>query len=165
MRPVVAYVGIGSNLGEPVEHVARALEGLGRLPRTTLRRASSLYRNPPMGPAGQPDFVNAVAELATALGARQLLAFLQDIEDAHGRVRETHWGSRTLDLDLLLYGDARLDEPDLTVPHPGIAGRAFVLVPLAEIAPEARVPGLGTARALRDALPADALAAMAPITT
>ena len=141
-RQVVAYVGIGSNLGDPVERVRRALDGLARLPRTTLRQFSSFYRNPPMGPAEQPHFVNAVAELETALDAVRLLGFLQEIETAHGRLRQRHWGPRTLDLDL-----------ELTLPHPGIATRAFVLVPLAEIAATVDVPALGTARELRDALP------------
>ena len=152
-RQVVAYVGIGSNLGDPVERVRRALDGLARLPRTTLRQFSSFYRNPPMGPAEQPHFVNAVAELETALDAVRLLGFLQEIETAHGRLRQRHWGPRTLDLDLLLYGDEQRDDPELTLPHPGIATRAFVLVPLAEIAATVDVPALGTARELRDALP------------
>ena len=160
MTLVVAYVGIGSNVGEPVERVTRARDGLTRLPQTTLRRCSSFYRNPPMGPVEQPHFINAVAEIVTGMGARRLLGFLQEIETAHGRVRERHWGPRTLDLDLLLYGDHLQDDPELTLPHPGIATRAFVLVPLAEIAPTVTVPGLGTAQELRDALPPASVAAL-----
>jgi 2-amino-4-hydroxy-6-hydroxymethyldihydropteridine diphosphokinase len=130
-----AYVGLGANLDQPAEHVRAALEELGRLPQTRLTAASSLYRSTPVGYAAQPDFVNAVAALDTALGARELLRELQAIEGKHGRVRTFPNAPRTLDLDLLLYGDAQLDEPGLTVPHPRMHERAFVLKPLLEIAP------------------------------
>ena len=130
-----AYIGIGSNLDEPQTRVERAFDELARLPLTRLGARSSLYRTAPVGYAAQPDFINAVAELDTALGARQLLAELQAIETRHGRRRSFANAPRTLDLDLLLFGDARIDEPQLVVPHPRMHERAFVLRPLVEIAP------------------------------
>lgn len=142
--PVRCYVGLGSNLDDPILQVRRGLTALAALPDTEVVQPSSLYRSPPMGPPGQPDYVNAVCALATRLPAPRLFAHLQGIEDRHGRVRgPVRWGPRILDLDLLLYGDAELSGPDLTVPHPGLAERAFVLYPLLEIAPDLQVPSLG----------------------
>jgi 2-amino-4-hydroxy-6-hydroxymethyldihydropteridine diphosphokinase len=141
--PVTAYVALGSNLGDPVEQIRRGLRSLAALPLTRLARTSSLYRNPPVGYVGQPDFVNAVAAVRTRLPPRELLERLLEIERAQGRARAMANGPRTLDLDIALYGDGMIDEPDLIVPHPRLCGRAFVLVPLAEIAPEATVPGKG----------------------
>ena len=138
-----AYVGIGSNLGDTRRQVESALEELGRLPRTRLVKRSSLYRSAPLGHAGQPDFLNAVAWLDTEMGAEPLLDELQAIERRHGRERSFANAPRTLDLDLLRYGDSVLDTPRLTLPHPRMHERAFVLAPLAEIAPEATVPGHG----------------------
>jgi 2-amino-4-hydroxy-6-hydroxymethyldihydropteridine diphosphokinase len=139
---VPAYVGLGSNLDDPAAQLRMALEALGRLPRTRLVASSALYRNPPMGPADQPDFVNAVAALLTTMPAPELLAAMQAIEDARGRRRDgPRWGPRTLDLDLLLYGNLQLESDDLVLPHPGLASRAFVLVPLLEVAPGLRLPG------------------------
>lgn len=151
----VAFVGLGGNLGDAAATLREALDALCRLPRTRLLRASRLYRTPAWGVRDQPDFVNAVAMLRTALDARALLDALLGIERAHGRSRETasRWGPRTLDLDLLLYGDATIDAPGLRVPHPHLHERAFVLLPLVEIAPDVRIPGIGAAR--------DAAAAMA----
>ena len=144
-----AFIGIGSNLADPVAQVRCAIDALDGLERTRRRSASRLYRNPPMGPADQPDYVNAVAEVQTALSAHELLGELQGLEARAGRHRDgERWGPRPLDLDLLVYGDARIDEPALSVPHPGIARRAFVLHPLAEIAPALTVPGLGQVAAL-----------------
>jgi 2-amino-4-hydroxy-6-hydroxymethyldihydropteridine diphosphokinase len=143
----VAYIGIGSNLDQPQAQVESALQELARLPRTRLSARSSLYRSAPLGYAAQPDFINAVAEVDTALGAHELLAELQAIEARHGRRRSFANAPRTLDLDLLLYGDARIDEPQLVVPHPRMHERAFVLRPLVEIAPRATIPGRGTAAA------------------
>lgn len=140
---VRAYVGLGSNLGEPEAQLRQALEELDRLPDTDRVASSSLYRNPPMGPVPQPDYVNAVAALDTRLAPVELLAALQGIEQAHGRARVERWGPRTLDLDLLLYGERLIDEPRLRVPHPGLHERAFVLYPLAEIAAELSIPGRG----------------------
>lgn len=143
------YIGVGSNLEDPVHQVQTALEELARLPRTRMAARSSLYLTAPVGPQDQPDFVNAVAALDTGLGPEPLLDALQALERRHRRVRgEDRWGPRTLDLDLLLYGEQRIDSPRLTVPHPRMVERAFVLLPLAEIAPEAWIPGHGEVRAL-----------------
>jgi 2-amino-4-hydroxy-6-hydroxymethyldihydropteridine diphosphokinase len=147
--PVRCYVGLGSNLDDPVSQVRRGLVALTTLPDTELLQPSALYRSPPMGPPDQPDYVNAVCALRTRLPAPRLLVHLQDLETRHGRVRgPLHWGPRILDLDLLLYGEARIDEPGLVVPHPGLAERAFVLYPLMEIAPDLEVPGLGAIASL-----------------
>jgi 2-amino-4-hydroxy-6-hydroxymethyldihydropteridine diphosphokinase len=133
-----AYVGIGSNLDDPVRHVREAFAELDTLPRTRLVTKSSLYRSAPIGFAGQPDFVNAVAQLETRLPAERLLAELQEIETRHGRTRSFPSAPRTLDLDLLLYGDAVLSLPTLTIPHPRMHERSFVLKPLLEISPGLR---------------------------
>ncbi len=145
-----AYVGLGSNLGDPLAQLRRAVRALAALPGTRLCAVSPRYRNRPLGPADQPDYVNAVARLATDLAPRDLLAALQDIERAQGRVRDgRRWGPRTLDLDLLLYGDEVIDEPGLRVPHPGLAERDFVVLPLARVAPPGlTVPGRGRLTAL-----------------
>lgn len=149
LAPVRAYVGLGSNQADPVRQVRVALTELAGLAQTTLAARSSLYRNAPMGPPDQPDYVNAVAGLDTGLSALELLHALQAIEAAHGRVRSgVRWGPRTLDLDLLLYDDARFDSPELTVPHPGLHQRAFVLYPLEEIAAGLSIPGQGRLAAL-----------------
>lgn len=140
---VTAFVGLGSNLDDPPAQIRRALRALAHLPETRLVRRSSLYRNPPSGYPDQPDFVNAVAEIETRLAARELLERLLAVERVHGRVRGVLNGPRTLDLDLLLYGGRTLREPGLTVPHPRMLDRAFVLVPLEEVAPDAVVPGAG----------------------
>lgn len=141
---VTAYVGLGSNLDNPAAQIAAAIDMLAALPDATLRAVSSFYRNPPMGPQDQPDYVNAVVALDTCLTPRALLDAMQAIERAQGRDRSgLRWGARTIDLDLLVYGDTVLDEDHLQVPHPGIAERAFVLVPLAEIAPQISIPGHG----------------------
>jgi 2-amino-4-hydroxy-6-hydroxymethyldihydropteridine diphosphokinase len=131
----IAYVGIGSNLADPRAQVLHALEELDRLPHTRVVMKSSLYRSAPLGYAAQPDFVNAVAQLETALPAERLLAELQEIEARHGRKRSFPNAPRTLDLDVLLYGDAVLSLPALTIPHPRMRERAFVLKPLIEISP------------------------------
>jgi len=140
-----AYVGVGSNLDEPVARVAQALTALCDLPQSTSFISSGLYRSAPVGPADQPDFVNAVIAFMTRLDARALLGRLQALEKARGRTRTgARWGPRTLDLDLLVLGSMTLDEPDLRIPHPRIHERNFVLLPLAEIAPHMRVPGRGS---------------------
>jgi 2-amino-4-hydroxy-6-hydroxymethyldihydropteridine diphosphokinase len=146
----VAFVGLGANLGEPRTQVEAALRELDEVPQTRVTRRSSLYRTAAVGHADQPDFVNAVAQLETALPAERLLAELQAIEARHGRRRSFPNAPRTLDLDLLLYGDASLEQPGLTLPHPRMHERAFVLVPLAEIAPRAAIPGRGNAQALAE---------------
>jgi len=141
---VLATVALGSNLGDPARELDRALVKLGKLPRTrVVARSSWLETEPVGGPAGQPRFRNGVAQLATRLGARELLAELQRLEREAGRVRENEVrnGPRTLDLDLIFHGDARVNEPDLELPHPRAEERLFVLEPLAEIAPEMKLPG------------------------
>jgi 2-amino-4-hydroxy-6-hydroxymethyldihydropteridine diphosphokinase len=132
----VAYVGIGSNLDDPRTHVVKALDELDELPHTRLVKKSSLYKSEPIGYPAQPDFVNAVAKLETGLPAERLLAELQGIEARHERKRSFPNAPRTLDLDLLLYGEAALSLPQLKIPHPRMHERAFVLRPLLEIAPE-----------------------------
>ena len=143
---VRACVGLGGNIGDVAATLRGALAALDALPATRLLRASRFYRTQAWGVEDQPDFINAAALLETALAPRALLDALLAIERAHGRERAadgSRWGPRTLDLDLLLYGDSVVDEPGLLVPHPQLHARAFVLVPLADIAPEARVPGRG----------------------
>ena len=144
-----AWIGLGSNLDDPSMQVRRALGALARLPRSRLLRHSRLYRTAPWGITEQPAFVNATAELATTLKPHALLDALLAIERAQGRRRDdTRWGPRTLDLDLLVYGDRQSVEPGLILPHPHIAERAFVLVPLAELDPNLAIPGAGAVRAL-----------------
>lgn len=153
--PVIAFVGLGGNVGAAVTTLRAAIGDLSALPDTQLLRASRLYRTPAWGLEDQPDFVNAVAMLETQLAPQALLEHLLAIERIHGRLRDAdlRWGPRTLDLDLLLYGDAVIHEPGLHVPHPQLHKRAFALQPLVEIAPETVIPGVGRA--------SDALAAMA----
>ena len=141
-----AYVGIGANLDDPAARVRGAFTSLDAMPGTRLVKRSSLYRTEPQGYRAQPEFVNAVAELETALAPRDLLRHLQTIEAHAGRRRSFANAPRTLDLDLLLYGAQRVDEPGLVVPHPRMHERAFVLAPLAEIAPDVEIPGAGTAQ-------------------
>jgi len=143
-----AYVGLGANLGEPRRQVEAALSELDAIPGTRLLKASSLYRSAPVGYTQQPEYVNAVAELETGLAAPALLAALQAIESRHGRSRSFADAPRTLDLDILLFGDAVLAQPGLAIPHPRMHERAFVLRPLLEIAPDAVVPGRGAAQDL-----------------
>ena len=135
------YIGLGSNLAEPVQQLEAALAALGRLPGCRLAAVSSLYASDPLGPPDQPRYVNAVAALDCDLAPLQLLDALQVIEREQGRVRKAErWGPRTLDLDILLFGDLQLDEERLTVPHYHMHARAFVLYPLAEIAPQLVLP-------------------------
>jgi len=142
---VRAFIGLGSNLDEPEQQVLRACQELVTLSNTACLRCSSLYRSRPLGPQDQPDFINAVAELRTGLAPERLLEELQGIETSHGRVRGgERWGPRPLDLDLLLFADRVIRTPRLTVPHPGLGQRGFVLYPLLEIAgPELEIPGHG----------------------
>lgn len=138
------YIGIGSNLGRPVERVRCARDSLAALPKTRLLAISPLYRNPAVGPGEQPDYVNAVAALETRLAPHELLEALLAIEAGQGRMRgSVRWQPRTLDLDLLMYGDRAICDGRLTVPHPHIQERAFVLKPLLDLAPALEVPGLG----------------------
>ncbi|MFU8837034.1 MAG: 2-amino-4-hydroxy-6-hydroxymethyldihydropteridine diphosphokinase [Thiohalomonadaceae bacterium] len=145
------YIGLGSNLQNPEAQIDQALNALALVPDSRLTAVSSLYRSAPLGPSDQPDYLNAVAMFDTRLAALALLDALQAIEQQQGRVRERHWGPRTIDLDLLLYGAEQIDLPRLQVPHPQMLLRSFVLVPLVELAPELRLPdGSGLQQALLD---------------
>lgn len=151
MNLETVYVALGSNLLDPQCQLRAGVEALARLPQTQLLACSSFYASAPVGYADQPDFVNAVAAISTGLQPRELLDALLAIERAQGRVREAPYvvnGPRTLDLDIALYGERVIHEPGLSIPHPRMAERAFVLAPLAEIAPDAVVPGAGRVRDL-----------------
>ena len=137
----LVHVGLGANLGDPERTLVSAAEEISRIPDVSLRGRSSLYASAPIGPS-QPEFRNAVVSLVTRLGPTPLLAALLDIERAHGRVRAERWGPRVLDLDILLWGDRVVDEPDVHVPHPELHRRRFALEPLAELDPGARHPVL-----------------------
>jgi 2-amino-4-hydroxy-6-hydroxymethyldihydropteridine diphosphokinase len=138
--PLTCYLSLGSNLGDREGYLRQALERLAAHPALHLLRLSSVYETAPVGVTDQPDFLNLVVELEARLSARELLAVCHEIENGLGRTRERHWGPRTIDLDLLLCDDLTLDEPDLQLPHPRLLERQFVLVPLAEIAPDLRLP-------------------------
>jgi 2-amino-4-hydroxy-6-hydroxymethyldihydropteridine diphosphokinase len=134
---------LGSNLDDPQSQVERAMAALDEIPGCHVAARSSLYRSAPIGPVEQADFVNAVVALQTTLSAEDLLIVLQGAERALGREPSERWGPRIIDLDLLLYDDVMIDQPHLSVPHPGIAARNFVLLPLRQIAPDLTIPGLG----------------------
>lgn len=138
-----AFIGLGSNLGDREATIRAALEAIADMPETDLIRVSSLYDTEPVGEVDQPNFLNAAALVDTELEARQLLWNLLLIEKRLGRVRTQPWGPRTIDLDLLLYGDDIIEDPDLRVPHPEIIRRSFVLVPLVELEPRLVHPGTG----------------------
>lgn len=141
---VIAYIGLGSNLAEPIAQLHAARAAIAQLHDVRELAISSLYQSVPMGPQDQPDYVNAVMSVQTSLAPIALLRALQAIETDQGRIRTgERWGARTLDLDVLLYGDHILNLPDLTVPHVGISERAFVLYPLFEIAPQLVIPSKG----------------------
>jgi 2-amino-4-hydroxy-6-hydroxymethyldihydropteridine diphosphokinase len=131
---VECYLGLGSNLDDPIQQVLSASEEIASLEGVEIIKCSPLYSSQPVGPQDQPDFVNAVLHIKTCLSSLDLLKQLQAIENQHARVRSQRWGARTLDLDILLYGNEIINLPDLIVPHPEIANRAFVLYPLADIA-------------------------------
>jgi 2-amino-4-hydroxy-6-hydroxymethyldihydropteridine diphosphokinase len=142
-RPQIAHVGLGSNLEDPTRQVRQGFVELGQLPGTRVLAQSSLYRTAPVGRTDQPDFINAVAVLDTELVPSDLLRHLLALEARHGRVRAERNGPRTLDLDLLLLGDQVIHSPGLEVPHPRMHERAFVLLPLSEVSPQAIIPGCG----------------------
>ncbi|RJX30228.1 MAG: 2-amino-4-hydroxy-6-hydroxymethyldihydropteridine diphosphokinase [Oxalobacter sp.] len=143
-QSVTAYIGVGSNLGNPVEHVKRALAALASLPDTTLEQQSSLFRTTPIDASGE-DFINTVVKLQTQLNAHDLLRELQRIESDFGRERPYVNAPRTLDLDILLYGSQRIASPDLVIPHPRLTQRAFALIPLLQLDPFIQIPGAGLA--------------------
>ena len=160
--PVRVYVGLGGNVGNVEATLIDALMALDMIPQTTMRAHSRFYRNPAWGMIDQPDFLNAVAELQTRLTPRVLLDRLLAIEERFGRVRSDgeKWGPRELDLDLLVYGETQLDEPGLHVPHPRLHERAFVLLPLAEIATDLAIPGRGKVSDLLAAVDSSAVEAL-----
>lgn len=160
---VRAYVALGSNLGDPLTTVQAAFGALRSLPETVLAAASSLYRSVPVGLRNQPDFINAVAALDTRLDADALLAELFAVEARFGRRRDYHHAPRTLDLDLLLHGDETCSAAQLTLPHPRMHERAFVLLPLLELAPDIAIPGHGPARELMKSCREQKLAKLAII--
>ncbi|MDD5461470.1 MAG: 2-amino-4-hydroxy-6-hydroxymethyldihydropteridine diphosphokinase [Methylococcales bacterium] len=152
--PIIAYIGLGSNLATPVAQIRSARAAIAAINGVQELAFSGLYHSLPMGPQDQPDYINAVMAIATDLPPLDLLQGLQKIENDQGRVRTgQHWGARTLDLDILIYGDQKIDQPDLTVPHKGLADRSFVLYPLFEIAPHLVVPGKGRVADLVAACP------------
>lgn len=144
VSPEQAYIGLGCNLGDRLQNLHSAIDALDALSSTSHIRCSSFYESEPMGPADQPDYINAVVGLLTTQQPHELLQDLQLIEQQHGRVRTgERWGARTLDLDLLIYGHQQINTEVLTVPHPGIPDRSFVLLPLSELAPDIDIPGFG----------------------
>lgn len=149
--PTRAFVGLGGNTGDVETTLTEATWAIDSLPQTSIRAQSRFYRSPPWGNTEQPEFINAVVELQTRLAPRVLLNYLLDIEVRFGRDRSEgeKWGPRTIDLDLLCYGEEMIDEPGMHIPHPHIGARAFVLVPLAEIAPTLEIPGMGQVSDLR----------------
>ncbi len=144
----LVYLGLGSNLSDPCAQLEQAIHSLEMLPDCQILKCSSFYRSRPMGPQDQPEYINAIVSLETNLQAESLLDALQAIEQRQGRVRDRHWGARTLDLDILLYGDEVIDTDRLSVPHPGLHKREFVLYPLYELAPDLMVPGRGSIASL-----------------
>ncbi|MCI0506058.1 MAG: 2-amino-4-hydroxy-6-hydroxymethyldihydropteridine diphosphokinase [Gammaproteobacteria bacterium] len=152
------FVGLGSNLNNPVRQITQACDDIAALAHVTLVKISSLYRSPPMGPQNQPEYVNAVVEIATTLSPETLLLELNAIENRHDRARGAErWSARTLDLDILLYGDKLIKTENLTIPHLGLYERAFVLYPLLEIAPDLQIPGHGPLRELAHTIDAGGL--------
>ena len=148
---VVAYIGLGANIGEPRRQLQRALDELNGLPKTRVTASSSLYQSAPLDHLDQPEFLNAVAQIDTGLAPEALLDLLQEIENRHGRARPFAGAPRTLDLDLLLYGNETIESARLTVPHPRMHERAFALQPLLELDPVISVPGKGSASSLLSA--------------
>lgn len=153
----IAYISLGSNLSNPQQQVNTAVSELNEMPHTNVTGLSHWYRTLPMGPQDQPDYINGVAKLETTLFPEQLLTALQQIENAHFRERKEHWGARTLDLDILLYGNQTIDLPNLKIPHPGITTRNFVLLPLADIDPLLVLPNGTTLSSLLESCPSEGI--------
>jgi 2-amino-4-hydroxy-6-hydroxymethyldihydropteridine diphosphokinase len=152
-----AYVAIGSNLKDPHDRVLEAFERLGALPSSRLVLRSQLYRSRPLGPQDQPEYINAAAGLITQLSARELLTALLTIEQSMGRIRRERWGPRLIDLDLVWMVDSAVEEPGLSVPHPEVSRRNFVLYPLSDIAPTMKIPGHGIVLELKAAVGGDGI--------
>ncbi len=150
----IATIGLGSNMGSatesPRQHITTAIHSLGKIQSTRMISASSLYKSKPLGPQDQDDYINAVVQIETELEALELLDALQVIENEHGRVRNEHWGPRTLDLDILMFGEEVIQNDRLTIPHAEMMNRSFVLVPLAEINSDCVIPGKGIISDLLD---------------
>lgn len=153
----VAYIALGSNMDSPEEQIEMAIQSLAKLELTSLLNVSSLYKSKPVGPQDQDDYINAVAQLETDLTALELLDNLQTIENEHDRVRNERWGPRTLDLDILMYGDEEIQNERLTIPHAEMLNRVFVLVPLAEISPACDIPSAGSIAKYLDHIDRDGL--------
>ena len=150
---VIAYIGLGSNLEEPLSQLKSALLALDEAEKTQLIANSGFYSSPPLGPKNQPDYTNAVAEIKTTLSPDQLLACCQNIENKQGRQRSgERWGARTLDLDILTYGEQIIQQADLVIPHPGLSQRGFVLYPLLELTDQLNIKGLGSIQVMIDQL-------------
>ncbi|MDH5423577.1 MAG: 2-amino-4-hydroxy-6-hydroxymethyldihydropteridine diphosphokinase [Gammaproteobacteria bacterium] len=160
---VKVYIGLGSNLHNPEQQIVSALQSLREIKASRLINNSGLFRSPPMGPQDQPDYLNAAALIETELTAELLLDQLQNIENTQGRVRSRRWGERTLDLDILLYGDEVIHSERLTIPHAGLALREFVLHPLQRLNPALNVPGKGKIIDLVEACPASGIEYLGPI--
>lgn len=161
----LAYLGLGANLNDPVSQLHTAIKQLRQAPELSLSACSSLYASKPMGPQDQPDYVNAVVAVSTKLPPAELLMLVQGIENDAGRVRLRHWGERTLDIDILLYDDICLHSETLSIPHPGLEQREFVLVPLAEIAPRLCLPNGKEVAALATNIARNGLDIIAPAVT
>ncbi len=137
------YLGLGSNLGIPKRNLQKAVQQLRSIPRSSVTRVSSIYKSTPYGPKAQPNFCNMVVGISTKLSPHRLLIYCKKIEQNMGRVRKKRWGSRAIDIDVLIFGDVRLNDNNLTLPHAGLIHRDFALVPLLEIEPDITQPGLG----------------------
>ena len=149
----VAFIGLGSNLNNPVSQVELAITNLAKLPKTQLLKSSSLYFSKPQGPQDQPDFVNAVAKVETGLSAEELLTALQEQERAHGKKKIREWGERIIDLDILLFGEQVIKTANLQIPHPQLSLRDFVLIPLQQVEPSLSIPGHASLESLILSLP------------
>jgi len=158
-----AYIGLGSNLADPAAQLARAISELAMLPQTTLVAQSPFYASRPVGPQDQPDFINGAVHLVTTLTAHQLLDHLQHIEQAHGRERLQHWGPRTLDLDILVFGNDCIQDERLTVPHAELANRDFALQPLLDLTPDLTLPTGQAVSELRGQCPDNGLRKLPPL--
>ena len=143
MKKNTVYIGLGSNIEQPCLQIKNAILALAELPETTVINDSGYFKSKPMGPKDQPDYMNAVVEIETAMSAIELLKHCQSIEKQQGRKKLRHWGERTIDLDILLYADEQIQTDVLTVPHPGIGQRDFVYMPLLKLNPDVAVPGTG----------------------